>query len=155
MQFIPILIAFLRKNLIPVIGAGLIVLIVMLVFNHWKESLIESGREEVRQQWSARDADTAKQSAELIKRKTQEAEAINEFNKERQTMRCKSMQNTMTIFFVLLLMHLSGCTSIPKQQVAVETPCPDQVKVSADLVKDLRESLKPNYRQAIYDSLTQ
>ena len=83
MPFIPILIAFLKKNLMPIIGAGLVVLIVMLAFNHWKESLIESGREEVRQQWSARDEDTAKQTVELIKRKAQEAEAISKLNQER------------------------------------------------------------------------
>ena len=78
-----ILAAFIKKNLIPIIGAGLIVLIVMLAFNHWKEGLIESGREEVRQQWLARDEDTARQTDELIKRKTQEAKAINQLNQER------------------------------------------------------------------------
>lgn len=83
MPFIPIIIAYLKRNAIPVICAGLIVLIVVLVFNHWTESLIESGRREVRQQWTERDADMARKTDELIKRKAREAEVINQLNHEK------------------------------------------------------------------------
>lgn len=42
-----------------------------------------------------------------------------------------------------------ACTSIPMQQVAVETACPDQGTINQDQVKELRELLKSNYRSEI------
>ena len=67
-------------------------------------------------------------------------------------MQSKFTRSTMMICAIILL--LSGCSSAPKQQIAVATPCPEPVKIDRQLRKDLNELVKQNYRNRIYESLT-
>jgi len=67
-------------------------------------------------------------------------------------MRQKSMLSVMLIS--VLILSLSACSSAPKQQVVLPTPCPDPVKVDPKLRKELHDLLQQNYRQRILENLT-
>lgn len=68
-----------RRYLPYIIGS--VLLVGTLWYMHHK--IYESGREDERDKWKARDAETSRQSEEIVKLKQHEANMINQQNQER------------------------------------------------------------------------